>query len=123
MKIQVLNNKIIEPVADGFYEIEKFKNKRTSPQNRYFHGYLAPSFALILQERMKKKVSASFAKEFLKAKCALKYIPELEDWIVQPTSKMNTTEFSELIDKSLKYIAVEWETYLESPDDWLRRNK
>ena len=121
MRVEIYDSKIIKPytpkVKNGWYVLTAEKKQRTSGQNKYFHGYLFPQAAIAMSKKIGKTVSMDLAKAVLKSTCGVFYVPEIEEWVVIPTSKMNRKQATIFIDKSLKYVAEKTGEYLEEPNE------
>lgn len=121
MFVEIKDGRIIKPYSqtqiNGEYELEPFKKKRTIPQNSYIHGYLFPESAKAMSKKIGKEITAKLAKAVLKSQCAVEYVKSIDEWIVIPTSEMNTVQMIKFIEKSLKYIAIKTGEYLEEPNE------
>jgi len=120
MDITLKNGKIEESLSDlkdGDYTIEKLKKKRTNPQNAWIHGFLFPPAAKIMTKHLKIQISPKMSKHILKARCAVDYIPSLDEWIQIDTSDMDTIRMMRFIEDCLKYMATKYGEYIEGPNE------
>ena len=122
MKVQVKNNQLSGSyeLKDGFYELEKWKRKRTNPQNAYLH---AIPFMMIAKAMTKKyghktgKISMLMAKELMKRKFLDRWSEILQASYVMKTSKLSTIEFNQFVEKLQQYGAMDLNIDIPSPNE------
>jgi len=121
MIVTIEKGRILQPFKQtqisGRFELTKVTKKRSSGQNKYFHGYLFPKAAKAFTKHLRKPISMELAKEVLKSTCGVFFVPAVNEWVVIPTSKQNTKQATIFIEKSLKYVAEKTGEYLEEPNE------
>jgi len=116
MRVEIKDNKLITPnIKDGVYLLEKFKKKRSSPQNAFLHGVLFKMAAEGMTKKTGKKISIELAKAVLKHQFLQKFTEV--GTITIPTSKLNTTECMEFIEKCQQYCAEMLGVNIPSPNE------
>ena len=116
---RIKGGQIVDKVdlKDGLYQIEPHRKKRTNPQNAWIHAYLFPPASKIMTEKLGVKVSSKMAKAILKARCATDYVKAVDEWIITPTSEMNTVRMSKFIEDCLRYMAEKYHEFIEGPPE------
>ena len=109
---EILNGKFknVIPIADGRYyvKIEK-KNKRSLPQNAYYHGIIVPEIKRGMFEIGYDEISTNEVHEFLKTKFLQKETINKKTgeiiYVPGSTAKLTTIEFNEFLDKCQRFAA------------------
>jgi len=99
----------MEKAEFGKYEIIRYKEKRSTPQNSYLHWL----FGAIAKEVWEESdyIKDVFKRLYLKA-----YSSKGKEY-VRSTSSLSIKEFAEFVDKILNKMALMGHTY-PTPDDW-----
>ena len=98
------------PLPDGryFVKIEK-KNKRSLPQNAYYHSCIVQEIKRGMYEIGYDEISTNEVHEFLKAKFLQKETINKKTgeviYVPGSTAKLTTIEFNEFIEKCQKFAA------------------
>jgi len=115
MKILIKDGLISPFTKDGIYDISPYKKKRSSPQNAFLHGVLFKMAAEGMSKKTGKKISIELAKAVLKHQFLQKFTEV--GTITIPTSKLNTTECMEFIEKCQQYCAEMLGVNVPSPNE------
>jgi len=119
MRVEITDGRIITPYShtqiSGEYELESFKEKRSSGQNKYMHKILFPMLAEGMSKVMKKPITAELAKAIVK----FKFLQTFTDagTVIMPTSKLNTKQCMEFFEKSQQYGAEILKINIPSPNE------
>ena len=102
--------------------IEKYKRKRTSPQNRYLHGVVFP----MLQQRLldlgwKEAVSIEWVKDLIKYQfLKMETVNEKTGEVItsiRATSSLTTSEMMDFIADIQQWSAETLELYIPDPNE------
>ena len=119
MIVELESGRLIKPYdkkdLSGKFEITKVTKKRSNPQNAYLHGILFPELAKGMTAKAGKTISPELAKAVVKKKF-LEVFTEVGT-IELPTSKLNTKQCMEFIEKCQQYAAEMLETNIPSPNE------
>lgn len=121
MKVTIDSGRIITPYSQtdikGVYELTKWNKNRTNQQNAWIHGFLFPPASKIMTKHLKMKITPKMAKYILKARCAVDYIPALDESIQIDTRDMDTKRMMRFIEDCLRYMAEKYGEYIEGPNE------
>src|SRR3990167_3285602 len=106
---------------DGEYELilRKPKKDRSSPQNKYFHGYIVKEisdFTGFTPEETKDLLKLKFLKTTALVTTKKGNI-EIE--FIKPTSSLSTVEFEQLCTEVREWASIKLELYLSLPNEIL----
>ena len=101
--------------------VERLYSKRSSPQNRFFHGVVIP----LIQERLlelgwKEAKSAQWVKDVIKMQCLLSETASAHGEVIlaiRPTSGLSRTEFMELIEDVQQWAAEKLDLQIPNPNE------
>lgn len=120
---EILNGKFknVIPIADGRYyvKIEK-KNKRSLPQNAYYHGIIVPEIKRGMFEIGYDEISTNEVHEFLKAKFLQKETINKKTgeviYVPGSTAKLTIIEFNEFLEKCQRFAAEYLSIVINDPN-------
>jgi len=119
MKIELYKGKILKPFPkkdlSGIFELSPITKKRSTGQNAYLHSILFPQLAVGIGKKLQKHVTTDFAKALVKFKF-LQVFTEAGT-VVKGTSKLNTKECMEFIEKCQQYGAEMLNVSIPSPNE------
>ena len=119
MKVELFEGRVIKPFEQkelsGVFILEKESKKRSSGQNRYLHSILFPQLAEGMSKKTNKTITMEFAKEVVK----YKFLQTFTDagTVVMPTSKLNTKQCMEFVEKCQQYGAEMLDISIPSPNE------
>ncbi len=101
----------------------KKKNRRSSPQNRYYHGVVVKEIEIRLRE-LGNDVNSEVVHEFLKHRFNQKHLlgdgGEIIDSYPGSTTEMNRFEFSEYVEKIAQWACEFLGLYIPAPNEDLQ---
>lgn len=118
-KVEIVEGRIISPYEEahitGQFELVPWKKKRSLGQNAFIHKILFP----MLAEGMTAKTGKTITPELAKAVVKHKFLQRFTDLgtIEMPTSKLNTKECVEFIEKCQQYAADMLDISIPSPNE------
>jgi len=91
----------IKSLPHGYYtlEIKKRGQKRSDSQNEYYWGLVIEMIREYINEQSGEQYSAEDVHELLKSKFNTVYNPLVGEFIPKSTTKLNTSEFEEYLQK------------------------
>jgi organic radical activating enzyme len=118
--------KLFHSLKDGRYMVEiATAKKRTSPQNRYYHGIVVPMVRKGIEE-MGTEITLQETHEFLKARFNSVELVNKESGEVhqvpKSTAGLTTVEFNEFIEKIQRFAAEFLGIVIPDPGEVLTLN-
>jgi hypothetical protein len=117
----VTNQQVLEKLPDGMYKVETAK-KRSSPQNRWFHGICVPLVLEGLRNAGFNEVhDVHDAKMVIKALFLKRQVVNPNDGLVieviRDTSDLTTEEFTILMDEVVAWASEYLKIYVPLPGE------
>lgn len=94
--------------------VERFRNRRSSEQNRYYHGVVVPSIGEAIGEPDLESVHEMLKAEF---NYEILVIGEKEMRKPKSTAKLETVEFSQYMEKVRMWAARFLNLYIPDPNE------
>ena len=119
MKVEIVKGRIIQPydktTLSGKFELSPVTKKRSTGQNAYLHYILFKQLAEGMERKLKKPITMEFAKEIVK----YKYLQQFTEagTVVLPTSKLDTKQCMEFIEKCQQYASEMLNISIPSPNE------
>lgn len=114
---------LFNELKDGRYLVEvNTANKRTNPQNRYYHGLVVPMVQKGIED-LGTEISIAETHEFLKARFNSIEVVNKETGevvaIPKSTSKLTTVQFNEYKEKIQRFASEFLGIYIPDPNEQL----
>lgn len=106
----------IKMLRDGDYEIVPFKRDRTNEQNRYLWWWVYGTISKEVGEEDLEYIHYVMGSRFLMQH-------DKKEPYIQSTTKLNTAEFSDYVEKIRKFMLEKMNIYIPTPDEYLHSNK
>ncbi len=94
--------------------VERFRNRRSSEQNRYYHGVVVPAIGKAIGEQDMEAVHEMLKAEF---NYQIVVIGQKEMKMPLSTAKLETVQFSEFMEKVRMWAAKFLELYIPDPNE------
>jgi hypothetical protein len=94
--------------------VERFRNRRSTEQNRYYHGIVVPAIGKAIGEQDMESVHEMLKAEF---NYEILVIGNKEMKVPRSTAKLETVAFSEYMEKVRMWAAKFLELYIPDPNE------
>lgn len=106
----------LEMLRDGDYEIVPFKKDRTNEQNRYLWWWVYGTISKEVGEDDLEYIHYVMGSRFLTQH-------DKKEPYIKSTTKLNTAEFSDYVEKIRKFMLERLNIYIPTPEEYLNSNK